>query len=241
MRPDSRFGNIVEVVGDGNGRQHILQLIAQTPPPAPPLGGGRRWDWKRWGFFSSYTATSNNTNADGPFSTPADGNLGDEWGPASGSARHRVVAGFTSSSLRNFGWQIDGQFSSGTPYTLQTGVDNNGDLIFNDRPGGVGRNTERTASQFSMNLYTTYSWTFGPRVVLPTGPMIYGTPAGLNVTTFTPPAQGRYRVSLNVSVQNLTNRTNLIGYSGVMTSPFFGLPTAAINPRRVNVGLLFGF
>jgi len=27
----------------------------------------------------------------------------------------------------------------------------------------------------------------------------------------------------------------------VMTSPFFRLPTAAINPRRLNVGLQFGF
>jgi hypothetical protein len=65
--------------------------------------------------------------------------------------------------------------------------------------------------------------------------------AGVNVSSFVPPPQGRYRISFNVSVQNLTNRTNLIGYSGVMTSPFFGKATAAINPRRVNLGVQFGF
>ena len=29
------------------------------------------------------------------------------------------------------------------PYTIRSGVDTNGDLIFNDRPAGVGRNTLR--------------------------------------------------------------------------------------------------
>jgi hypothetical protein len=71
--------------------------------------------------------------------------------------------------------------------------------------------------------------------------MIYGTPAGVNVTSFVPPPQGRYRISFNVSVQNLTNHTNLIGYSGVTTSLYFGQPTGAINPRRVNLGVQFGF
>ena len=33
--------------------------------------------------------------------------------------------------------------ASGNPYTIRTGFDENGDLIYNDRPDGVGRNTER--------------------------------------------------------------------------------------------------
>ncbi len=65
--------------------------------------------------------------------------------------------------------------------------------------------------------------------------MIYGTPAGVSVTTYTPPPQGRYRISLNLMVQNLTNHTNLSGFSGVLTSPYFGQPTIALPPRRVNV------
>ena len=241
IRPDPQFGNVVEVLSDGRSRQHVLQLSAQTPPPPPGMGGGPLWDWKRWGFFSSYTLADNNNDTDGPFSTPATGILADDWGPAPGSVHHRVQAGFTSSALRNLVWQIDGQAASGTPYSIQTGFDDNGDLIFNDRPAGVGRNTARASTQWSLNLFASYGLTFGPRMVLPGGPMIYGTPAGVNVTSFVPPPQGRYRISFNVSVQNLTNRTNLIGYSGVMTSPFFGKPTAAINPRRVNVGVQFGF
>jgi hypothetical protein len=241
VRPDPAYGNVIEVIDDGRGRQHILQFTAQTPPPPPPLGGGPRWDWKRWGFFSGYTYTRNRNNTDGAFSTPATGTLDAEWGIASGSVAHRVNAGFTSSALRNFSWQLDGQFTSGTPYTIQTGLDNNADSIFNDRPAGVARNTGRGDAQLSLNLFAGYSFTFGPRVTLAGGPMIYGTPAGLGVTSFTPPEQGRYRIGLTVSVQNLTNRANYVGYSGVLTSPFFGKPTGAMNPRRVNVGLQFGF
>jgi hypothetical protein len=44
-----------------------------------------------------------------------------------------------------------------------------------------------------------------------------------------------------VFVQNLTNRVNLAGYSGVLTSPLYGKPTTAIKPRRVNVGVGLGF
>jgi hypothetical protein len=241
VRPDPTFGNVIEVVSDGRSRQHVLQMFAQTPPPPPFAGAPMLWDWKRWGFFSGYTLTRSENNTDGAFSAPATGSLAAEWGVAPGTVAQRAQAGFTSSQLRNFIWQIDGQFTTGAPYTIQTGRDDNGDLIFNDRPAGVGRNTARMTSQFSMNLYTGYSFTFGPKIVLPAGPMIYGTPAGVQVTTFTPPPQGKFRITFNLFVNNLTNRVNLAGYSGVLTSPLFGQPTTAINPRRINIGLGLGF
>jgi hypothetical protein len=51
----------------------------------------------------------------------------------------------------------------------------------------------------------------------------------------------RYRVEFYASAQNVTNHDNLIGYSGVLTSPFFGQPTNVMNPRKVEVGVRFGF
>ncbi len=51
----------------------------------------------------------------------------------------------------------------------------------------------------------------------------------------------RFNVSWWVSFQNLLNRANYVGYSGVMTSPFFGQPTNVAGPRRVQTGLRFGF
>ena len=242
IRPDPAFANVIEVVSDGASRQHILQFNAQTPPPLPQSGTAPLWDWKRWGFFSFYTFAKSENNTDGPFSTPATGSLAAEWGPAPGSVRHRAQAGFTSAMFSNLVWQVDGQGSTGAPYTILTGNDNNGDGIFNNRPVGVGRDTARTAPQWGLNFYTGYSFTFGPRVVLPGGPIFYGSPgAGVSMATFAPPEQGRYRMGFTVRIQNLTNHANLGGYSGVLTSPFFGRPTLAAAARRITVGMNLGF
>jgi hypothetical protein len=39
--------------------------------------------------------------------------------------------------------------SSAPPITVRTGLDNNGDTVFNDRPAGYGRNSERGIGQWS--------------------------------------------------------------------------------------------
>ena len=124
----------------------------------------------------------------------------------------------------------------GTAYGVQTGFDGNGDLIFNDRPAGVARNTQLTAPSWTLNMFMGYSFTFGPSIQLPPG-IQFGPGAGgtLTVTTVTRPDQGRYRMALNVSINNLTNRANLMGYSGVLTSPFYGQPTSAQGARRIQV------
>jgi hypothetical protein len=51
----------------------------------------------------------------------------------------------------------------------------------------------------------------------------------------------RYRLTFNLSVQNLINRTNYGAFIGTMTSPFFRQPTAASNPRRIDFGMGFSF
>ncbi len=51
----------------------------------------------------------------------------------------------------------------------------------------------------------------------------------------------RFRIELYLSGQNLLNRANYVGYSGVITSPFFGQPTNVMNPRELQAGIRFGF
>jgi hypothetical protein len=51
----------------------------------------------------------------------------------------------------------------------------------------------------------------------------------------------RIRFELYVSAQNLFNHVNPIGFSGVMTSPFFAEPTAAMPGRRIDLGVRIGF
>jgi hypothetical protein len=44
-----------------------------------------------------------------------------------------------------------------------------------------------------------------------------------------------------VQAQNLTNQRNYVGYSGTLTSPFFGRPTAVSGMRKVDIGAAINF
>src|SRR4029078_10165605 len=73
-----------------------------------------------------------------------------EWGPAPGDVRHRVNLGINTSMLKNFSSFLSPVAGTGTPYSIRTGYDDNGDLIFNDRPAGYGRNTLRQPGQWTL-------------------------------------------------------------------------------------------
>ena len=173
---------------------------------------------------------------------PATGDLDLEWGNAFSHAKHRFFGGFLTQAFRDLAMQVNINGHLGTAYGIQTGVDDNGDLIFNDRPAGVARNTLLTDPTWTLNMFVGYSFTFGPSIQLPPG-MQFGPGAGgtLTVTTVTRPDQGRYRMSMNVVVYNLTNRTNLMGYSGVLTSPFYRQPTMAQGARRIQASMNLQF
>ena len=91
-------------------------------------------------------------------------------------------------------------------------------------------------------MFTGYSFTFGPSIQLPPG-IQFGPGAGgtLTVTTVTRPDQGRYRMGVNVFIYNLTNRTNFMNYSGVLTSPFYRQPTTSQMARRIHIGMNLQF
>jgi hypothetical protein len=40
-----------------------------------------------------------------------------------------------------------------------------------------------------------------------------------------------------VQAQNLTNEKNYLGYSGTLTSPFFGRPTAVSGTLKIDAGM----
>jgi len=48
-------------------------------------------------------------------------------------------------------------------------------------------------------------------------------------------------ITFQAQVQNLLNHTQLNGYSGTMTSPFFGRANNARNPRQIEVGMRLNF
>ena len=48
-------------------------------------------------------------------------------------------------------------------------------------------------------------------------------------------------VMYTVQAQNLTNHANYLGYSGTLTSPFFGRPTTVSGMRKVDAGIAMNF
>jgi hypothetical protein len=192
--------------------------------------------------IGQYTFGIANNNSDTQFSPPPSGTLATEWGPFSGDVRHRLNLTLVTQTLKNLQAQVGVNAQTASPYTILTGRDNNGDLIFNDRPDGVGRNSARGDGQVTLNANFNYSFQFGKRGgALPPGIRIINLNGAPQVDTVSLTGQPRYRVGVYVQAQNLTNHNNYGGFSGSMLSDFFGRPTMVVNPRKVDVGLQFQF
>ncbi len=209
-----------------------------TNPTTGPL-----WQWRRGLRLSgSYTLGRQRNNTDGAFSVPAtDRAL--EWGPSSGDIRHRGSVSFGTAALRGLTASMNLGATSGRPLNVRTGFDDNGDLIFNDRPEGLGRNSVRVPGQWTSSANFGYAFSFGRRQVASGGGVSITQAAGgaLSVNVSDSQAVARYRLNLSVNMQNLFNRPTYSGYSGVITSPSFLQPTSASGVRRtkINANLTF--
>jgi hypothetical protein len=248
VRPDPLFSNVIETVSDGSRRSKDLSVNLSLSLVTGPAAQANRFNWKRLSIFGFYDYTWNQSNTEGAFTPPASGSLAAE------TAHYTQQFGsisLNSTQLKNLNVGLGLSINSGNPYTITTGFDDNGDTFFNDRPAGVGRLTQRTPMSWTPTLRLGYTFGFGHAKA---GAAAVGAPGvaimvmnGIVMSAAGAPgapagsAAPRYRATLSVSVNNFINRTNLTGYSGVLTSPFFGQPTAAGNLRRVEAALSFSF
>jgi Carboxypeptidase regulatory-like domain len=235
VRPSSEFGNITEIESSATSSVHRLTV---GMGPAKFVNG----------FFWSinYLFMKNTNEADGPFSLPVDNfNLRAERGPSAGDIRHffsafasrKLMKGFSASAI------ING--ISALPYNIITGIDNNGDSVVNDRPLGVGRNSARGAARWEIGSRLSWGRDFGPEQKQSGGPQIRMVRINGGEGA-APPSIGmggtkRFRLEFYAQAYNLLNHTNLTGFTGVQTSPFFGQATSAQLPRRIELGTRFNF
>jgi hypothetical protein len=201
-------------------------------------------NWKQTIVVGNYTWTRIEANSTGPFSTPANGDdLSTEWGPA--APAHRFMGSFNMTPIARVGIAVNLRGQSGSPYNVTTGRDLNGDGVFNDRPAGVSRNSGLTLGQWDIGLRLTYSLGFGTRTATPTqggGTMVMmGGGGGVAGGFGQGAADKRFQLQFYAAAQNLTNHDNYLGYSGVLASPFFAQPTNVLNPRKIELGVRFGF
>jgi len=241
IRPDPAFRNIVQAVSDAESRQHQVLFDGNLNPGAMlPAFKGPLISWKRTTLFINYQLTWLRNDTDGAFAIPATGDLNAEWGPAANDVRHRANISFNNQIVRNVLVGLNVNASSGDAYPLFTGRDDNGDGIFNDRPAGTGRNTLRATGQASLSLFLAYQFAFGRQATLPPGIGVFGGGAAATVRTVDQ-SGGRYRMQFYIQGQNLTNQSNYLGYSGTLSSPFFGRPTTVREMRKIDAGINLNF
>jgi hypothetical protein len=153
------------------------------------------------------------------FSTPQDNfDVQADWGLSDNDQRHRIV--WSGSAASPLGFQLAWLFTYGSPqpFNVQTGGDRNNDTNVNDRPEGVARNTGVGFHYASLEVRLGYRFRF----------------------------LGRATAEASVDAFNLLNRTNflfpnnIIG-TGVTPLPAFGLPTAAADPRQIQIGFRIRF
>lgn len=160
----------------------------------------------RVSLFGFYMLNYARGDTDGAGSFPADSyNLRNEWGPTMFDVRHRVFLGGSVSAPYGISLNPFITASSGMPFNITTGRDDNRDTIFNDRPAfatdpaapgviatrwglfnlnpGPGetiipRNNGRGPNQFSVNIRLSRTWGFGSRGEANPDDMMMGPPPG---------------------------------------------------------------
>lgn len=250
VRPDATAGNITQL--ESTGRRATDRINAFVLIRYPRVRG-------LMGNIGYQYANTRNV-ADSPLALPADSTNPDaDWGPAAMDIRHRVFFMFNTPLPYGMRASLQGQYSSAPPYNITTGLDDNGDTLFNDRPDGVPRNSARGASQWNVNLRLNRSINLGGVLGID-GPMMLGGPpppppsmqqgpgigagsgSGGPVQMVTMDANAsRYRLDVYVQVFNLFNTANYNAFVGNLLSPYFGRATSAAPPRRIEVGASLSF
>ncbi len=142
-----------------------------------------------------------------------------ERGVSSLNQTHKINIG-VNFDYKGLNFAPSYRIESGLPYTITTGRDDNGDTVFNDRPFGIGRNTE--IGEWLKQVDLRMRWKI-PKKYL-----------GMKESN-------RRGFNLNLNIRNLLNTSNLTNYMGIQTSPFFMQPTLARNPRSIDIGTSFNF
>ena len=233
VRPNPAFGDITQFESTGRSQSDRVTIGTRVRLPLQSTQQPVM-------FNVNYTFGQEKNHADSATALPSDSlNPDVDWGPSRQDIRHRVQLQAQMPLLFGVRGNFNLNVASGVPYTMTTGLDDNDDGVFNDRPEGVGRNSLRGDATWGLNLNLSRRFTLGA----PAGGQAaqqrggFGGPGGRGPGG---PGGGR-NVELFVQAQNVLNRVTHTGYTGNLSSPFFGTATSVGAPRDVNVGLRFNF
>jgi hypothetical protein len=164
VRPDPTIGNITQFDSTGRSQSDRLELR-----------GTYRFPQRNIFMNVNYALGQVRNHADSATALPADNLDPDaEWGPSRQDIRHRVQATINVPIVYGVRTNFNVQAQSGVPYTITLGEDVNRDGVFNERPIGIGRNTARGTTTWTVNLNVTKQIALGG----PRGGQGGGAPGG---------------------------------------------------------------
>jgi hypothetical protein len=215
-RPDASVRTVTQLESTARSLTDAFQTELSVSYPPRHLWGSVR-----------YVIGKAMNETDAPLSLPPDSfDVTGEWGPARGDARHRVSASVNTDLPGNLRLNAEFQSRSATPYDVTLGTDSNGDGIFNERPTGITRNSARGGGAANVDVMVTWRIGLSPNRSVSAGASVPQKKGG----------DDPFRIELFARATNALNFVNPQSYSGVLTSPFFGLPTSAAAARRVTLG-----
>jgi carboxypeptidase family protein len=153
VRPDPTIGNITQFDSTGRSQSDRLELRSTYRFPQRNI------------FMNvNYALAQVKNHADNATTLPARNLDPDaEWGPSRQDIRHRIQGQVNVPIVYGVRTSINVQAQSAPPYTITVRTDPNRDGVLNDRPIGVGRNTERGASTWTMGVNLTKQFAIGSR------------------------------------------------------------------------------
>ena len=238
VRPNPAFGDITQFESTGRSESDRLTIgtrfrMTATGAQQPLM------------LNVNYTLGREKNFADSATSLPSDSLNPDlDWGPSRQDVRHRVQLQANVPMLFGVRGNFNLNVASGVPYNMTTGIDNNDDGVFNDRPDGVERNSLRGDATWGLNLNLSKRFTIGAPATPVTNQAAqqrgFGGPGG---AARGQGGQGgsRYSAEIFMQAQNILNHATRTGYTGNLSSPFFGTATSYGGARDINVGLRFNF
>lgn len=240
--PGSDYAYLLRLESAGRaGMRGLLVALSSLPGPDDKGWRGRTFFGMHYFLLEAKDETSN------PLTPPANSaNVRADWGPSASDIRHRLNLMLQEKLPLGFQLGTALGVTSGAPYDITSGFDQNHDTFFNDRPAGVGRNAGRGGAGVDLNARLSWSRGFGHREGQGGSPtMVRIRAGGPAEIPDLPMGQGNSnplaRMQLYAQASNALNHFNPAAHAGVVTSPFFGLPVAAQPPRRIELGMKWSF
>jgi hypothetical protein len=225
VRPDPAVRTITEIESSARSLSHALDLDLSLTHERSRLSAN-----------ISYEGRVARDETDGALNLPPNSlDLSGEWGRSRQDIPHRFDVSLNSDLPSGFRVNANFRVQSGSPYTVTTGLDENGDGNNNERPEGVGRYSRRGSATKNLDMTLTWGFGVGQRGVANDQQTRAQAPRGNSR------ANNIFRFEIYARATNVLNLVNPQRFSGVLTSPFFGQPTSASAARRIVVGTRISF